>query len=114
MVVNCGDLHMGYRRLTLAFHGAEIVSRDVRAVAEAIGAEFRGNHWHEERAVTEIVGQSVDSRPDGRHQLRLNLDPFGRIAVAFETFEFEAAQTPARGPARSGRFVILTEGESAR
>src|SRR5689334_13688247 len=105
LIVNCGDLDVGYRRLALTFRGAEIVSRNLRAVAEAVSAEFRGNHWHREGAVTEIVGQTVDALPDGRHRLRLDLDPFGRLTVVFETFDYRAARLTDRGPARAGRFI---------
>ena len=108
MVINCGDLRFGYRRVTLVFESAEIATRDLSAVADAVGAEFRGNRWHRTRSVTEIVGQLLESGSDGRHRFRLRLHPFGTITVDFGAVSLDLAPLASRGRARAGRFVIDT------
>jgi len=65
MAIDCGDLQVGYRRLSLWFKEATVVPDDLQRLAEAVGAEFRANHWHQRRTVTEIRGQEVHLLPDG-------------------------------------------------
>ena len=58
IVIDCGDLQVGYRRLTLVFEEASIVPDDLQLLAAAVGAEFRANHWTQSRTVTEVLGQT--------------------------------------------------------
>lgn len=106
MVINCGDLQVGYRRLSLSFVAATIVPDDLSRLADAVGAEFRANHWHLGRTVTEIRRQEVDVLPDGRYVLRLWLWPFHRFAVEFSGFSLVEVPMSGRGPARAGRFTV--------
>ena len=106
MVIDCGDLQVGYRRLSLSFDGATIVPDDLQRLADAIGAEFRANHWHQRRTVTEIRRQEVDVLPDGRYVLRLRLWPFYKFAIEFSGFSLVEVPMSARGPARAGRFTV--------
>jgi hypothetical protein len=106
MVINCGDLQVGYRRLSLSFDGATIVPDDLQRLAAAIGAEFRANHWHQRRTVTEIRRQEVDVLPDGRYVLRLWLWPFYKFVIKFSGFSLVEVPMFSRGPARAGRFTV--------
>jgi len=106
MAIDCGDLQVGYRRLSLWFKGARVVPDDLQHLAEAVGAEFRANHWHQRRTVTEIRRQEVHLLPDGRYVLRLELWPFYRFAIEFSAFSLAEVPMSARGPARAGRFSI--------
>lgn len=106
IAIDCGDLQVGYRRLTLSFEGASIVPDDLRLLAAAVGAEFRANHWSRGRTVTEVLGQQVGVLPDGRFFLRLRLWPFYRFAVQFSGFSIVEVPISARGPARAGRFTF--------
>ena len=106
MVVNAGSLHVGYRRLTLTFQRAKVVPDDLQRLAEAIGAEFRANHWHQRRAVTEIQESEVDVLPDGRFALRFRLWPFYAFAIEFSRFSLAEVPRSARGSERAGRFVL--------
>lgn len=111
MVIDCGDLQVGYRRLTLSFEGASIVPDDLQRVAAAVGAEFRANHWHQGRTVTEVHGHKVAVLPDGRFALRLRLWPFYRFAVEFSGFSLVEVPMSAPGPVRAGRFTLLPRPE---
>jgi hypothetical protein len=107
MVIDCGDLQVGYRRLTLSFEGASIRPDDLQRVAAAVGAEFRPNHWHRARAVTEVLEHKVDVLPDGRFVLRLRLWPFYRFAVEFSGFSLGEVPMADPRPARAGRFTFV-------
>lgn len=106
MVIDAGDLQVGYRRLTLRFAEAGVVGQNLYLLAEAIGASFRANHWHAKREVTEIHSIKRGDLPNGRHTLRFKLWPFH--AFAFEFAEVSIADEPleARGEARPGRFIV--------
>jgi hypothetical protein len=106
MAIHCGDLQVGYRRLLLSFNEATVVPDDLQRLADAVGAEFRANHWHQRRTVTEILRQEVDLLPDGRYVLRLELWPFYEFAIEFSGFSLAEVPMSARGPARAGRFTI--------
>jgi hypothetical protein len=105
MVIDCGDLQVGYRRLTLMFDRAAVVPDNLQLLAEAIGAEFRSNHWHQGRSVTEIRVVEVDVLPGGRFTLRLRLWPFHEFAIEFDALSIAEEALDGRGPARSGKFV---------
>lgn len=106
MVIDCGNLEVGYRRLTLRFDCAAVVPDNLQLLAEAIGAEFRSNHWHQRRSVTEIRAVEADLLPGGRFLLRLRLWPFHEFAIEFETLSIAEEALDARGPERAGRFVV--------
>jgi hypothetical protein len=107
IAIDCGDLQVGYRRLTLSFEGASIVPDDLQRLAAAVGAEFRANHWHRGRTVTEVLDSTVDALPDGRFALRLRLFPFYQFAVEFSEFSLVEVSLAARGPGRAGRFKLF-------
>jgi hypothetical protein len=106
MVINCGDLQVGYRRLTLSFDRATVVPDDLSRLADAVSAEFRANHWHTGRTVSEIQRQEVGVLPDGRYVLRLRLWPFYKFAIEFSGFSLVEIPMSARAPARAGRFTV--------
>lgn len=106
MVINSGSLQVGYRRLTLTFDQATVVPDNLQLLAEAVGAEFRANHWHQRRAVTEILTHKVEILPEGRFVLRLRLWPFYQFAIEFSGFSLVEARMAGRGPARAGRFIV--------
>jgi hypothetical protein len=106
MVIDCGDLQVGYRRLSLSFDHATIVPDNLQRLADAIGAEFRANHWHRGRTVTEIRRREVAVLPDGRYILRFWLWPFYKFAIEFSRFSLGEVQMSARGPARAGKFTL--------
>lgn len=106
MVIDCGDLQEGYRRLTLRFEGAAVVPHNLHLLAEAIGAEFRPNHWHQRRSVTEIRVVEVDLLPGGRFILRLRLWPFHEFAIEFDAISIAEESLNVRGPERAGKFVV--------
>jgi hypothetical protein len=106
MAIECGDLQVGYRRVSLSFNEATVVPDDLQRLADAVGAEFRANHWHQGRTVTEIRRQEVQLLPDGRYVLRLELWPFYEFAIEFSGFSLAEIPMSTRGPARGGRFTI--------
>jgi hypothetical protein len=106
MMIDCGDLQVGYRQLSLAFDGATVVPDDLERLAAAVGAEFRANHWHQRRTVTEIRKQEVDVLPDGRYVLRLWLWPFYEFAIEFSGFSIVSIPMSTQGPVRAGRFTL--------
>lgn len=106
MVIDGGDLLVGYHRLTLHFRGTTIVPHNLQRLAAAVGAEFRANHWHQRRTVTEIQAQEIDLLPDGRFVLRLRLWPFHEFAIEFAMFSLAEAPLTGRGLERAGRFII--------
>jgi hypothetical protein len=107
IAIDCGNLQVGYRRLTLSFEGASIVPDDLQRMAAAVGAEFRANHWDQGRTVTEVLEHTVGALPNGRFVLRLRLWPFYEFAVEFSGFSLIDIPLAARGPARAGRFTLL-------
>jgi len=108
MTIDCGDLQHGYRRLTLHFLGATVVPDNLALLADAIGAEFRSNHWHS-RTSSEVRAQEVDLVADGRYALRLRLWPFHEFAVECSDFRLEETQLEERGSARAGTFSARPE-----
>jgi hypothetical protein len=106
MTIACGDLQSGYRSLTIRFDGARIFPDETKRLAEAVGAEFRANHWHQQRAVTEVLDQEVDLLPDGRFVLRLRLWPFYEFAVEFSKISVALTPLKDRPRARAGRFHL--------
>jgi hypothetical protein len=106
IAVDCGDLQVGYRRLSLSFDEATIVPDNLQRLADAVGAEFRANHWHPRRTVTEIRRHEVGVLADGRYVLRLELWPFYKFAIEFSGFSLVEAPMSARGPARAGLFTL--------
>jgi hypothetical protein len=96
---------VGYRRLDLRFAAANIVPDNSELLADAIGAEFRANHWHRHRAVTEIRAVEVDLLAGDRFTLRLRLWPFYEFAVEFGALSIGESPLDGRGPARAGKFV---------
>lgn len=111
IAIDCGDLQVGYRRLLLAFEGASIVPDDLQRLAEAVGAEFRANHWHQGRTVSEVAGHKVGVLPDGRFVLRLQLWPFYEFAVEFSGFSTTETPMMDRRPARAGRITFVRHPE---
>ena len=105
LTIECGYLQVGYRRITLHFGSAHVVPDNLYLLAEAIGAEFRSNHWHRQRKVTEILAHEVDVRPGGRFALALRLTPFYEFAVEFGTLSLTEVPIGERSPARAGRYV---------
>jgi hypothetical protein len=106
MVIDCGNLQVGYRRLTLRFDRAAVVPDNLQLLAAAIGAEFRSNHWHQGTSVTEIRVIEVDVLPGRRFVLRLRLWPFHEFAIEFGALSIAEEALDARGPARAGTFVV--------
>ena len=106
MVVDCGNLDVGYRRLTLRFQGAAIAPDNLLLLADAVGAEFRPNDWHREPTVTEIRWVEVDLMPDRRFVLRLRLWPFYQFAIEFNALSIGEEPLEGRGPNHAGRFVV--------
>lgn len=106
MAIACGNRQVGYRLVRLDFGRASIVPDNLYLLAAAVGAEFRSNHWHRGRTVTEILAQEVDVRPDGRYVLALRLTPFYEFAVEFETLSLTDIPLVERGPVRAGRFIL--------
>jgi hypothetical protein len=45
IVVNAGDIQLGYRELTLRFADAEVVLYNLQALAYAVGARYHSDHW---------------------------------------------------------------------
>jgi hypothetical protein len=111
IAIDCGDLQVGYRRLTLTFEGASIVPDDLRLVADAVGAQYRPNHWHHGRTVTEILEHKLAVLPDGRFVLRLRLWPLYQFAIEFTGFSLAEVPLTDRGPARPGRFTLVSHPE---
>ena len=105
MTLECGDLQVGYRRITLQFGSAQIVPDNLYLLAEAVGAEFRSNHWHRQRKVTEVLAHEVDVRSGGRFVLALRLTPFYEFAVEFGTLSMTEVPLAERGSARAARYV---------
>ncbi len=114
VTIECGDVQVGYRLITLDFGSASIVPDNLYLLAAAVGAEFRSNHWHRGRAVTEILAHEVDIRPDGRYALALRLTPFYEFVVEFETLSLIEVPLTERSPARAGRFVLGGRSQAAR
>lgn len=106
LVADCGDLQVGYRRITLRFESATIVPDNLYLLAEAVGAEFRSNHWHRGRTVTEIRAQEVDLGDDGKFVLRLRLWPFYEFAVEFAAISLDEVPLAERSSPTAGRFVV--------
>ena len=106
LTIDCGDLDVGYRRLSLAFEGARVVPDNLQHLAAAVGAEFRANHWHQRRGVTEILKHEVGILPDGRYVLHLRLWPFYKFAIEFSGLSLSQVPLSARPPARAGRFIV--------
>jgi hypothetical protein len=92
--------------LSLSFDRATILPDDLQRVADAVGAEFRANHWHPRRTVTEIFRHQVDVLPDGRCALHLVLWPFHEFSIEFSGFSLVELPLSARGPARAGCFTL--------
>ena len=106
MVIDCGNLQVGYRRLTLRFDRAAVTPDNLQLLADAIGAEFRSNHWHQGRSVTEIRAVEVDLLPGGRFNLGMRLWPFHEFAIEFDALSIAEEALDARGPKRAGKFVV--------
>jgi hypothetical protein len=96
IVVNAGDLQVGYRELTLRFSDAEVVPDNFQALAYAVGARYHSDHWGD--TITIILAQELDRLPDGRFVLRLRLWPFYAFSIEFSDFEMgEAPSGPHTG-----------------
>jgi hypothetical protein len=108
LVINVGDLQVGYRRLHLQFQGGSIVPDDFQRLSSAIRAEFRPDRWHRGRAVTEVLSQKVTTLPDGRHRMRIRLRPFHTFAIEFDQLILSETALAERGPARPGRFRVVS------
>lgn len=108
IAIDCGDLNVGYRRVTLVFDGAAIVPDDLHLLGEAVGAQFRANHWHADPAVTEVLDQEIDLLPDGRFVLRLRLWPFHEFAIEFSSLTLAEVPLAERAPMQPGLFVLKT------
>jgi hypothetical protein len=111
IVVNAGDLQVGYRQITLAFTGARIVPDNLQLLGYAVLAEFRPSRWSRYRSVTEIRAQEVDLAADGRYTLRLRLWPFHEFAVEFDGFSLHDEAVTERPRARVGAFIIHGAGD---
>jgi hypothetical protein len=81
IVVNAGDLQVGYRQITLAFTGARVVPDNLQLLGYAVRAEFRPSRWSRRRSVTEILAQEFDLLTEGRYTLRLRLWPFHDFVI---------------------------------
>ena len=112
MVVDSGDVTVGYRRLTLTFHGATIEPDDLSRLADAVGAEFRANHWHQRRTVTEIERHAVREIAKGRYVLELQLRPFHEFSIQFAGFALVEEGLSRRAASVGGRFVLAQGAES--
>lgn len=110
IVVNAGDLQVGYRRITMTFTGATVVP-DLQRLGYAVLAEFRPSHWSRYRFVTEIRAQEVDMLADGRYTLRLRLSPFHEFGVEFDGFSLTDEVLAKRPPSRVGSFAIRGTGD---
>jgi len=110
LTIDCGNLQVGYRRLTLRFEGATIVPDNLQLVAYAIGAEFTPNHWHEDVTVTEIRAYEVDIIRWARFILRMSLWPFHEFAVEAADVTMTEADWPTRPPAHAGAFTTPGRG----
>lgn len=106
MAIDCGNLQVGYRRLTLRIDGAAVVPDNLQLLAEAIGAEFRPNHWHQKSSVTEIRAIEVDLLPGGRFLLLLRLWPFHEFGIAFDALAIDEHPLDGRGANRPGKFIV--------
>ncbi len=85
LVVDCGSLQVGYRRLTVRFAGATIEPDNLQLLAKAVGAEFHDGDRDPERSVTEI--RYFEIEPSAGCSIRLDgpkLWPFYEFAVAFD------------------------------
>jgi hypothetical protein len=114
LTIECGDLQVGYRRINLQFGSASIVPDNLYLLAQAIGAEFRSNHWHRQRTVTEILAHEVDVRRGGRFVLALRLTPFHEFAIEFATLSLTEVPIAERSPARAARYVSGTRRQAGR
>ena len=106
IVVNAGDLQLGYRELTLDFAGARIVPDNLQALAYAVGARFETGHWGS--TVTVIRAQEVDVLPDGGFVLRLRLWPFYAFAIEFSGLQLTEAPSHGRN-GMPGIFRLATD-----
>ena len=105
LAIDCGNLQVGYRRLTLRFVDAAIDPENLLLLGKAVGAEFRTDHWSTSRTVTEIQYTEVDLLPGGRFIVRLRLWPFHEFGVAFGGLSIAEEALSEREPARPGTFV---------
>jgi hypothetical protein len=106
IVVNAGDLQVGYRQITMDFADARIIPANVQRLGYAVLAELRPSRWSRYRSVTEIRAQEVDLVAGGRYTLRLRLWPFHEFAVEFAGFSLHDEALEERPPARAGAFII--------
>jgi hypothetical protein len=104
LAIDCGDIQVGYRRLTLRFERASVVPDNLLLLAEAVGAEFRPNHWHNHKSVTEIRFTEVDVVPGDKYILRMRLWPFHEFGIEFGAVSITELALEARSPRRAGRF----------
>ena len=111
IVVNAGDLQVGYRRITMPFTGASIVPDNLQRLSYAVLAEFRPSRWSRYRSVTEIRAQEVDVVDSGRYALRLRLWPFHEFAVEFDGFSLSHEPLAERPKPRAGAFVLHGPGD---
>jgi hypothetical protein len=107
MAIDCGNRQVGYRRLTLRFDQAAVIPDNLQLLAEAIGAEFRPNHWHKELSVTEIRAVEVDLLPPARSTLRLLLWPFHEFGIAFGGLAIDEDPLDGRGENQPGKFIVV-------
>jgi hypothetical protein len=108
MLIDAGDLQVGYRRLNLRFEGAEVVGGNVQAFGYAVIAEFpNGTQRKSTLSVTVIRYVEVDLLDEGRFVLRLRLWPFHEVAIAFNRLSIdESPGRHARARTRGGRFKV--------
>jgi hypothetical protein len=106
IVVECGDQVSGYRRVTLDLVGARVVPDNLHALAAAVGAEFRADHWRKSRSVTEILDQEIDVLPGGRFLLSLALFPFYEFSIEFKDVTVNVQEIDQRRRVRGGKFVL--------
>lgn len=106
LVIDCGNLQVSYRRLTLLFTDATIEPENLLLLAKAVGAEFRADHWSSGRTVTEIRYTEIDLLPESRFIVRMRLWPFHEFGVAFTGLSTTSETLEDRGPKRAGKFVI--------
>jgi hypothetical protein len=107
--IDCGNLQVGYRRLTIRFDDAAIVPDDLQLVAYAIGAEFTPNHWHDGTTVTDIRAFEIDLVAPRRFTLRFRLWPFYEFAVEFGDLTMSEVPWPTRPPAHAGVFTSAVD-----
>lgn len=105
LAIDCGNLQLGYRRLTLMFTDATIEPENLLLLAKAVGAEFRADQWSTGRSVTEILYTEIDLLSEGRYILRMRLWPFHEFGVAFTDLSTTSETLEGRGPSRAGKFV---------